>query len=75
MKASERFITTLSNEVVRLENKVEELEDIIRGLESESKRESRNAYMYRENCLEWKNSTKELQDFIANMLMNIGEDY
>ena len=73
MKASERFITSLSSEVIRLENKVEDLEDIIKGLEDNLDRESKNAYVYRENCLEWKKSTEELQDFIANMLVNIGK--
>ena len=50
MKASERFVTTLSNEVIRLENKVEDLEDIIKGLEDNLERESKNAYIYREKC-------------------------
>jgi uncharacterized protein YukE len=72
MKASERFVTTLSSEVIRLENKVEDLEDIIKGLEDNLERESKNAYIYRENCLEWKKSAEELQDFIANMLINVG---
>lgn len=72
MKTSERLIHELSNEVIRLENQIDDF--IAREKLNKSKIEdsNANAKLYRENLLEATKKNKELLDFIANMLANIG---
>ena len=73
MKTSQRLITELSNEVIRLENQID---DFILQEKSHKKlleESNTNTKVYRENLVEAHNRNKELLDFITQMLANIGK--
>jgi len=73
MKTSQRLITELSNEVIRLENQIDDFmlqEKSHKKLLEES---NTNARLYRGNLVEAHNRNKELLDFITQMLANVGK--
>lgn len=67
-----KLIETLSSEIERLEASICDLKAHIQEQKDEIKKSNTNTRVYRENLLEAHSKNKELQDFMAQMLVNIG---
>ena len=72
MKTSEQLMHEMSSNIIKLELENQaltksniNLKEVITYLKTTSE-------MYRDSALDWKKSTEELQDFVANMLVNVG---
>jgi len=68
-----KTISNLADEVIRLNNKNSDLKAIVSCYKDELEKSNTNARLYRENLIEANKKNKELLDFIANMLANVGK--
>lgn len=72
MKTSEQLMHEMSSTIIRLELENQALTKSNINLKEVSTYLKSTSEMYRDAALDWKKSTEELQDFVANMLANVG---
>ena len=66
------YTSSLIELVGSLESQLDNRSIEIATLKSRLSSSVSSAEMYRDNCIEWKKSTEQLQDLLATMVVNIG---